>query len=174
MNPLDAYRLTGHRYHQRTNVVTETPALIDYFDAPPYEWLSNFFRREIEWEGEKWATNEHAYQAAKTYNVAHRRRIRMAPSPGHAKMLGQSRSFAHHGVEMRSDWETVKYDVMIDLLRLKFREPDLRAKLLATGNAKLVEGNTWNDTCWGVCNGVGANNLGRSIMLVRAELRSEP
>lgn len=155
-------------------MIPET-AIIDYFDAPPYEWLSNFYRCDIEWEGETWPTTEHAYQAAKTLNVAYRRRIRMSASPGHAKMLGQASAFKQHGITMRRDWETVKYDVMIDLLRIKFRtHADLREKLLATGKAKLVEGNTWNDTVWGVCNGVGANNLGRSIMLVRAELRSEP
>jgi ribA/ribD-fused uncharacterized protein len=150
-----------------------SPDLIDYFDAPPYEWLSNFYPCQIIWQGAVWSTVEHAFQAAKTHDAAYRDMIRTTATPGHAKMLGQRSAFAHHHVELRPDWETVKYDVMIDLLRLKFREPDLRRMLLSTGNAKLVEGNTWNDTCWGVCNGVGANNLGRSLMLVRAELKAD-
>lgn len=155
-------------------MINENPSvLIDYFDEKPFDWLSNFYQRAIVYEGEEWKTNEHAYQAAKTHNVAHRRRIRLSASPGHAKMLGQTPAFEMHGAALRPDWETIKYDVMIDLLRLKFAHPDLRDKLLATGDAKLVEGNTWNDRVWGVCGGAGANNLGRSIMLVRAEARAE-
>ena len=46
-------------------------------------------------------------------------------------------------------------------------------KLLGTGDTYLEEGNTWNDTFWGVCNGVGENNLGRILMEVREELRKE-
>lgn len=42
-----------------------------------------------------------------------------------------------------------------------------RKKLLATENALLVEGNTWNDTYWGVCNGVGKNTLGQLLMKIR-------
>ena len=33
-----------------------------------------------------------------------------------------------------------------------------------------IEGNTWNDTFWGVCNGQGQNWLGKILMLVRSEL----
>ena len=42
---------------------------------------------------------------------------------------------------------------------------------MATGDAELVEGNTWNDTYWGVCNGVGHNHLGKILMQVRQELQ---
>jgi predicted NAD-dependent protein-ADP-ribosyltransferase YbiA (DUF1768 family) len=41
----------------------------------------------------------------------------------------------------------------------------------ATGDRKLVEGNYWHDTFWGVCNGVGENYLGEILMHVRQELR---
>jgi hypothetical protein len=32
------------------------------------------------------------------------------------------------------------------------------------------KGNTWNDTVWGICRGVGQNHLGRILMKVRAEI----
>jgi N-glycosidase YbiA len=156
-----------------TNVLPISLTLIDYFDAPPFEWLSNFYGLMVRYEGRDWMTTEHAFQAMKTLDQNYQERIRRAPTPGEAKFLGQRAQFERFGVPLREDWETIKYDVMLDLLRIKFSDPGLRAKLLATGNAKLVEGNTWNDTCWGVCNGVGANNLGRSLMLVRAEKRCE-
>ena len=73
----------------------------------------------------------------------------------------------------RSDWESVNLAVMEKLLRLKFSLPELRGKLLATGEAEIIEGNTWHDTFWGVCYGVGENHLGRLLMKIRGELRAE-
>ena len=63
---------------------------------------------------------------------------------------------------------------MLMCLRLKFSEhPELLKKLLATGDAELIEANTWNDRVWGVDRetGRGQNLLGRALMQVRAELR---
>jgi predicted NAD-dependent protein-ADP-ribosyltransferase YbiA (DUF1768 family) len=55
---------------------------------------------------------------------------------------------------------------MEQLLRQKFAGP--RAFLLAaTSPAELIEGNTWHDTFWGVCDGIGENNLGRLLMKIR-------
>jgi len=62
---------------------------------------------------------------------------------------------------------------MLDLVRKKFENPLLRAMLLATEDAVLVEGNTWNDTFWGVCRGRGENWLGRILMQVREECRQQ-
>ena len=50
---------------------------------------------------------------------------------------------------------------------------DLKEKLLATGDAELIEGNTWNDTYWGVCRGKGKNHLGKIIMEVREALKKD-
>ena len=42
--------------------------------------------------------------------------------------------------------------IMHSLLRSKFFDhPDMARRLLDTGDARLVEGNTWGDTFWGVC-----------------------
>ena len=60
---------------------------------------------------------------------------------------------------------------MLSFVRAKFTYPDLQEKLLATGDAYLEEGNYWNDTTWGVCNGVGENRLGKILMQVRDEIR---
>jgi len=76
-------------------------------------------------------------------------------------------------VQLPADWEQRKLDVMRDLIRRKFENPLLRAMLLATEDATLIEGNTWNDTFYGVCKGVGQNWLGRIIMEVRDECRRE-
>ena len=72
---------------------------------------------------------------------------------------------------MRSDWEEVKDKVMYEIVLAKFTQnPDLKEKLLATGDESLEEGNTWGDTIWGTVDGVGENRLGKILMRVRDEL----
>lgn len=91
---------------------------------------------------------------------------RISLNPQSAKRLGRS-------VLLRPDWEEIKYDVMYQVCKAKFQQnPDLGQKLLKTGNAELIEGNTWGDRIWGVCKGIGENNLGKTLMRVRDELRS--
>lgn len=61
---------------------------------------------------------------------------------------------------------------MHDLVLRKFTaHPDLTELLLVTGDAELIEGNTWGDTTWGVCRGKGENLLGKILMAVRETLR---
>ena len=60
---------------------------------------------------------------------------------------------------------------MRSILEAKFAVPELRDALLATGDAELVEGNTWGDVYWGVCGGRGRNQLGRTLMRVRDDIR---
>lgn len=129
-----------------------------------YRFLSNFWKCPIEYEGVLYPTVEHAYQAAKTTIPGERKTIREAVSPGVAKKLGRK-------VTLRANWEQVKLSTMLDLLRLKFADPYLRAKLLNTLTAELIEGNYWGDRYWGVCDGRGENHLGRLLMQVRDEVR---
>lgn len=76
-------------------------------------------------------------------------------------------------VVLRDDWERVKLNVMKEILIIKFTtNQGLAEMLLATGEEQLVEGNTWNDHYWGVCNGVGQNHLGKLLEEVRAMLRT--
>lgn len=61
----------------------------------------------------------------------------------------------------------MKLSVMRDLLIQKFTHDDLKALLVATGDARLVEGNSWGDRYWGMCDGTGSNHLGQLLMEVR-------
>jgi len=126
-------------------------------------FLSNFFLHSIDYEDMRYPSTEHAFQAAKSLDTETRRSIAVLKTPGEAKKAG-------HAIECRSDWEQVKVDVMRELLRIKFTDRVLREKLLATRDAELVEGNTWGDTVWGVCNGVGENRLGKLLMELRKAL----
>jgi predicted NAD-dependent protein-ADP-ribosyltransferase YbiA (DUF1768 family) len=65
--------------------------------------------------------------------------------------------------------------LMRQALALKFdpiSHPDLASRLVGTGDIVLIEGNTWDDTFWGVDSetGEGANHLGKLLMERRKEL----
>ena len=140
---------------------------IDSFSGD-FAFLSNFFESPIEIEGHAYPTVEHAFQAFKTHNLVERKNIREAETPGKAKRMGRN-------VGLRPDWESVKIELMLAFITKKFKDPVLKQKLLETGNAELIEGNTWHDTFWGVDSntGKGKNWLGRLLMEVREEIRQE-
>lgn len=129
-----------------------------------FRFLSNFWPAKTTYEGVEYPTSEHAYQAAKVVGDVAKKVILSAATPGIAKRM--SRSFT-----MRPDWDAVKLGVMEACLRSKFEDDTLRRALLATGDSQIIEGNTWNDTYWGVCRGVGENHLGKLLMKLRAEYR---
>ena len=63
---------------------------------------------------------------------------------------------------------------MFTLCIIKFNENRiLKNKLISTFPSILIEGNTWNDTYWGICNGKGENNLGLILMNIRKILKGE-
>ena len=138
---------------------------IDQF-RDEYEFLSNFHEAPVTWEGLTYPNSEAAFQAAKVLTQEERLPFTVM-QPGKAKRMGRK-------VPLRADWEQVKYGIMDAIVLAKFKQnAELAAKLLATGDAELVEGNTWGDTCWGVDlrTGKGENHLGRILMKVRSTLR---
>lgn len=142
--------------------------MIDSFIGE-YRWLSNFHLVSIEYEGLNYPSSENAYQAAKTLD--HLTRIKFTNiGPKKAKELGSPKGIITPEL-MRPDWDTVKFNIMYDILSIKFADPELKQKLLDTGDEELIEGNWWHDTIWGVCNGVGANHLGKILMKIRSESR---
>ena len=131
-----------------------------------HRFLSNFYPSPVVFLGKTYSTVEHAYQAAKSPVVSEREQIRKEPSAGRVKRMGRK-------VTLRKDWENVKLSVMRFFVLQKFSEPGLRDLLLATGDSLLEETNSWGDTYWGVCEGVGQNHLGKILMSVRKELRQK-
>lgn len=150
---------------KQPDVPKEQKVVIDQFRGD-FGFLSNFFESSIWIDGIQYKSVEHAYQAAKAGDEVSKRMIREAKTPGIAKKLG-------YAVQLPYDWDKKKIDLMRTLIREKFANPLLRAMLLATGDAELIEGNTWNDTFWGVCRGVGQNWLGKILMEIREECRKE-
>lgn len=141
--------------------------MIDKFQGKT-RWLSNFQQCAIVYgeNGEVWPSTEHLFQALKTHDRGEREFIRNLPTPGQAKRAGRQ-------VELRDTWEDIKIDVMFMVNMMKYNQnPQLKEMLLATGDEELIEGNEWGDTFWGVCNGVGRNELGKILMRIRIILRN--
>lgn len=137
----------------------------------PYGAFSNLYRREIEFEGDRFATSEHAYQAGKARKPAVREWLMAAPSPALLAM-------AAHGLyywDVTPGWSQTKFDRMRRILRAKFTQHgDLKELLLSTGDARLVESATVDNAVnrlWGEVNGVGQNTLGVMLMELRDDLR---
>ena len=109
--------------------------ILFYSVADDYGEFSNFAEYPIRIDGETWPTTEHYFQAQKFEDAAYRQRIRKAHSPMEAARIGRDRK-----MKLRRDWESVKVSVMHAALLAKFRQlEDLRALLLSTGDAKLVD-----------------------------------
>lgn len=143
--------------------------MINNFDGQ-YRFLSNFFCKEITFRGKKYATSEHAYAAYKATNEEDHRLVQTQSSPRMAKRIGQE-------IKCRDDWEDIKYDLMLEIVRVKFQDPYLKSLLLDTGDEELVEYNWWHDNTWGncscgkrdTCKEEGTNWLGKILMIVREE-----
>lgn len=143
---------------------------IDSFQGD-YRFLSNFF---IEPDG---TSVEVEYQRSKCLHQEDRARFDNL-TPVAAKQHGQ---WLKEAGRQREDWFEVNVEIMWFYVAKKFADHDsLWTQLLRTHNARLVEGNHWHDTFWGVCNGLcysaktprhqpkGANGLGEILMLVRS------
>jgi len=140
--------------------------VIDKFRNEHY-FLSNMYTTPapVVFEGLSYKTSEAAYQAAKTEDEDIRKQFTKL-GPKNAKKLGRS-------LELRKDWNNVKLKVMKKILKSKFSSHKMRDALLETKDKKLVEGNWWNDTYWGVCRGKGENHLGNLLMTIREELEKQ-
>lgn len=136
-----------------------------------HSFLSNFYPHPILGaRGVRYPTAEAAFQGGKTDDPRQRARIAAAATPKAAKRLGRT-------VRLIPGWNEHRHVVMRAVLKAKFSDPDLAARLAATGDAVLVEGNAWHDNEWGdcrcgraACAEPGSNWLGRYLMEVRAEL----
>lgn len=132
-----------------------------------YRFLSNFHVAPVYFEGILYPSTEHAYQAAKTLDQNIRLEF-LSLTCNEAKNKGQT-------LEIREDWEVVKYEVMFAVVFDKFtRHPDLKQKLLLTGEKYLEETNHWKDVYWGVCDGKGKNTLGDILMQIRKIIKINP
>jgi len=133
-----------------------------------YKGLSNFAPALVHYGGKPYASVEHAYVAAKSFDIKFQEQIsKLGPNQvGFAKKLGRK-------TKLREDWEEAKIPIMKQLLIQKFTINNYRELLASTGSAELIEKNFWHDNFWGDCNCKkcqnieGQNMLGKILMELR-------
>lgn len=133
-----------------------------------YYFLSNMYSCKVEFGDFVFNSSEAAYQAQKSTTQAEM----------FTKLSGRDSKILGRKMLLPDNWEETKYEKMERIVKAKFTQnSDLREKLLATGDAKLIEGNYWHDNYWGDCNCtkckdiVGKNCLGEILMKIRDELK---
>jgi len=153
-----------------------------YRSTGKYGFLSNLYPVPVVFADVVYKSSEHAYQAQKPNKREIREWIMAAPYPRLAAAAGHGLAF----YDTVSHWNQIpkrkgelpdpglrhKVVIMRAVLLAKFSQhPSLRDKLLATGNALLVEDSTI-DPFWGIGhNGKGQNWLGICLMDVRSSIR---
>jgi len=144
----------------------------------PYGFLSNFERTPItimvRWGTVTYPTNEHYYQAQKANCEEVHDWIAFAPHARLAMVAGRQLEHNEYLKDkyMIKEWNKKKLNVMLEGLRVKFSNPNLRKKLLETGDARLYENNP-KDSFWGIGDGSGQSWLGKLLMQVRNEIRED-
>ncbi|KAK6156465.1 hypothetical protein DH2020_010713 [Rehmannia glutinosa] len=162
----------------------EASIIFFYKTWDPYGAFSNFSLHPIQMPDENgdcysWPSVEHYYQAHKFVGlddpVAKKclEEIKSAKSPEEAARLGR-RTQRQQPDLVRSDWDSVKTDIMYRALKCKFSTyPNLTSMLLSTVGSVLVEASP-HDLFWGGGrDGEGLNYLGRLLMQLRSEFLAD-
>lgn len=143
------YSVLSNFYPLRHPIVLELPLTSAFRDEPQKKY--------------EFYTAEAAFQACKTLDPEMIEKISKS-SPGKAKRLGRK-------VELRTDWESIKDQVMKDILFSKIAVCPEFEKMLKSipRDMYIVEMNYWHDTCWGVYSKTfkGCNKLGEILMEIR-------
>ncbi|MDD3900676.1 MAG: NADAR family protein [Fermentimonas sp.] len=149
-------------------------------DRNEFGFLSNFYNSEFDLEGITWTSVEQYYQYQKSENKEYRRLILGAKNAATIKQLSDSRIgnkyqsdkswFKQNPKDFRSNWKSVKYEIMKKAVEAKFQQNEkLKNRLIATQNSEIIEDSKW-DFYWGTGhNNSGENNLGKILMQKRED-----
>ena len=148
-----------------------------------FTFMSNFYPCDfVDEEGNNFNCSEQyfMYMKAKTFEPDNEdllNLILLETTPSKVKKYG--RMVKNYDDKL---WNEIRFNIMIDALRLKFNQNEyLKEKLLTTENKTLYEA-AKNDKIWGIGmdaskalitnkNKYGRNLLGRGLMIIREELR---
>lgn len=133
----------------------------------PYGEFSNLYKKPIIFEDREFPAPEYAYLFGKFKDEEVREWAMKSPKPHLLSILA-------HGLyswDIVKNWSEIKVERMYKVLKVKFSDPELKEKLLATGDAILIE-DSKTDPFWGIGKkGTGKNMLGKLLMKVREEIR---
>lgn len=139
--------------------------------------FSNFAPIKFKYKGRIWFTAEHPYQAAKfdpndsEISADIWADIVEANDPGLAKEI----AYLPENIEyIRSDWEMVKFQEMLDIKREQLKQNPKFCQNLLDSNGLIIIEDSSKDEIWGRGpNNDGLDMLGVDYMIIREELRGE-
>ncbi|KAF8428875.1 hypothetical protein L210DRAFT_3563962 [Boletus edulis BED1] len=151
---------------------SKTAPILFYDKNDPFYEFTNFSPHDVIYKGKRYPTSEHLFQAFKFVDD-HPEIAERVRNCGERPMLAFDEAHQYQKW-VRSDWRQVNVEKMEIALHLKFTQhPDLKALLLGTGDADIIEDSP-RDYFWGI--GVdrsGRNELGKALVRIREELREE-
>jgi len=144
--------------------------IIGFYEREFYTF-SNFSSFAVDWNGRRWQTSEHAYQAAHFIET----------DPKLYEKIYKCRS-AHEAFKIAKanadkapkNWHDIKVKMMEEIVALKLAQnPYVKKKLLQTEDLLLVEDSP-KDSFWGWGpDRKGRNELGKIWMKLRDNLRNK-
>ncbi len=148
----------------------ERKEIINFYRARgPNGFLSNLYKKPVIFEDREFSCSEYAYQYGKIKDLEVREWAMLCPKP-HI-LAGLAHSLLSWDIV--KDWSKIRFDRMLKVLRAKFSDPELKERLLNTGDSILIE-NSKTDGIWGIGkSGKGKNMLGKLLMKVREELNNK-
>ena len=141
-----------------------------YFSFGGYfRFLSNMYvpEKPLVIEGKEFRTTEHYYQYKKVDTPEFYEIITKLNSPGKVKRV-VNKMINEKEVRLRSNWQDIKFNVMLNASKVKYRDKELLTKLKSI-DGEIVEYNYWNDKFWGkgIYDKEGLNYLGKILMRIR-------
>ena len=140
---------------------------IGFYEREFYPF-SNFSSFQVEWHGRKWATAEHAFQAAHFFETT----PDLVEQIFNATSADAAKKIADANLDKAPDnWAKIEVGIMEDICLAKLQQhPYVERKLRQTLDLPLVEDSPY-DAIWGRGpNHDGRNELGKVWMKLRAEL----
>ena len=160
---------------------TETKNTITYFNqSKNYKWLTNFnVANPFEYKGRTYATMEHAYQAQQVdYDdfkdlFTQGSDTYIGDVPNAAKKAGNKTNIKKMKKTIVADWNESKVNILESIMEAYFdANPELKTKLIQTGDNELVFKGLSVDAFWGLDKtGEGENNHGILLMKLRDEFK---
>lgn len=130
-----------------------------------YEFLSNAYPCTVEYKGLKYTNAEAAFQASRCFDENAKKKFTKLSA-------SKAREKGRKVTSIDPAFVVYEVDIMYDVLSHKFKQnEDLKNKLLATGDAKLINESVFRDTLYGVHDGVGDNMLGNLLEELRDDLK---
>ena len=128
-----------------------------------YAFMSNYYPCRVTYNGLTYESSEAAYQAQKESDPE-KRKLYCNVSPSIARLYAEQ-------INLAPTWDLIKDQIMYEVNKAKFTQNEGFKELLLEVSEDIVQENTWNDTYWGVCNGVGLNKFGKILTRIKEELK---